>query len=344
METRQRLRTALTVLGVVIVVATCGYKFLGGSHVTWLDAVYMTIVTLSSVGYGEIVDTSHSVVLRVFNIFVLTFGLGTMLYVFSVATAFVVEGELKNIFWRRKMEKRIQSLRNHVIICGAGTTGMHVVVELHRTKRDLVVIDRDPDAPERLRTVGDIPFIPGDASDEDVLESAGLERAIGVVAALPSDRDNLVVIVTVRQRHPNVRIVARCLDAKMADKMLRAGANSTVSPSSIGGLRLASEMIRPRVVSFLDLMLRDRVQTLRIEEIHVPEQSPWVGQQLGQLNLRDRYQLGCLALKERGQDGFVYNPHDDLVVHPDTVLVVMGDVEHVKAARHAAEADVVRRA
>lgn len=343
-ETAQRLRSALIALGAVVVVASCGYKLLGHGDVSWLNAIYMTIVTLSSVGYGEIVDTSHSPTLRVFNILVLTFGLGTMLYVFSVATAFVVEGDLKNLFWRRKMLKRTQALRNHVIICGAGTTGLHVIEELHRTRRDLVVIDKSPENLARVAEIGDIPVIEGDASDEASLEAAGLDHASGVLAVLPSDKDNLVVVVTVRQKHPNIRIVARCDDAKMADKMLRAGAGSTVSPSSIGGLRLASEMVRPRVVSFLDLMLRDRLQTLRIEEIQVPYHSAWVEKPLGNIGLKEHFHLSCLALKPPGEDQFVYNPQDSDIVKGNMVLVVMGDVEHVKTARQAAEAEVVRRA
>ncbi len=343
MGTRDRLRTALIVLGFVIVVATCGYKILG-REVTWLNAIYMTIVTLTSVGYQEFVDTSHSPLLRIFNLFVLTFGLGTMLYVFSVSTAFIVEGDLKHLFWRRKMLKRIASLSNHIIVCGAGTTGQCVAEELHRTRRELVVIDRDPTHLERVQQIGDIPVVEGDGSDEDTLEAAGLDRASGVVTVLPSDKDNLVVVVTVRQKHPNIRIVARCADSKMADKMLRAGASSTVSPSAIGGLRLASEMVRPRVVSFLDLMLRDRMRTLRIEEIDVPFHSAWVGQSLNQLGLGDRFNLGCLALKEPGEEQFLINPGHSTVIKGHVVLVVMGDIENVHAARQAAEAEVVRRA
>src|SRR5258708_33871117 len=143
METRTRLRNALFVLLIVFIVASSGYRLLG-RDVSWLDAIYMTVITLTSVGYGEIVDTSHSHVLRVFNIFVLIFGLGIMLYVFSIATAFVVEGDLSRLFWKNKMLKRIKELRNHTIICGAGTTGLRVVEELQKTRRDMVVIDTTP--------------------------------------------------------------------------------------------------------------------------------------------------------------------------------------------------------
>lgn len=345
MENRSRLINALVAVGVVFVLAVSGYKYLGHGEVKWLDAIYMAVLTLTSVGYGEVVDTSHNPALRVFNIFVLTFGIGTMLYVFSIATAFVVEGDLKRLFWRRKMLNRIAALRDHIIICGAGTTGLRVVEELHKAGRGLVVIDEDPTYLERVTKIGEeIPVIAGDASDEDVLESAGLDRAGGVVAALPNDKDNLVVVITVRQKHPNIRIVARCMDTKMADKMVRAGASSTVSPNSIGGLRLASEMIRPHVVSFLDLMLRDQSKVLRIEEIYIPFHSSWVGHSLGELGLRERFTLGVLAVRQPGDEQFYYNPQDATDIKAKMVLVVMGDVEKIQAAREAAAAEVVRRA
>jgi voltage-gated potassium channel len=343
MDTRERLKSALGVLFAVVVFATVGYRLLG-RDVSWLDAVYMTVITLTSVGYGEIVDTSHNQLLRGFNLFVLTFGIGTMLYVFSVATAFVVEGDLKRIFWKRTMQKKIAAMRDHVIICGAGTTGLRVAEELYRTRRELVVIDSDSERLQRVSQLGDVPVIEGDASDEEVLESAGLDRAGGVVTALPNDKDNLVVVVTVRQKHPNVRIVARCVDTKMADKMIRAGASSTVSPNSIGGMRLASEMVRPTVVTFLDTMLREQNKTLRIEEIQVPYHSTWVGKTLAELGLRERYNLGCLALRAAGEDQFLYNPHDAEIVGAQMVIVVMGNVEDIQTARQAATAQMVRRA
>jgi voltage-gated potassium channel len=330
---------------IVVMVATSGYRLLGGHTVTWLDAIYMTVVTLTSVGYQEIISTHDNPPLRIFNIFVLIFGLGIMLYVFSIATAFVVEGDLSRLFWKNKMLKRIKGLRNHTIICGAGTTGLRVVEELQKTHREMVVIDTNPARLERVAQIyGEVPVIEGDASDEEILDLAGLDFAGGVITALPNDKDNLVVIITVRQKHPNVRIVARCLDSKMSDKMIRAGASSTVSPNAIGGLRLASEMVRPNVVNFLDMMLRDTEATLRIEEIPIPFHSTWVGKTLGVIELRERHNLSCLAIREPGEGDFRYNPHDAEVVRGNAVIVVMGNVDDIHVARQSAQAEVVRRA
>lgn len=337
MELQRRLIRALISLAMVMAIATSGYKLLG-RDVSWLDAVYMTVVTLATVGYGEIVDTSHSVPLRSFNLLVLTFGIGLMLYVFSVATAFVVEGELKNIFWRRKMQKLIAEFRGHIIVCGAGETGRAVVQELRKVGRQVVVVDHNPNQLEMLQDFSGVPLIQGDATDEDVLQQAGLEKASGIIAALPSDKDNLVVTVTVRQKYPTTRIVARNIETKMAEKILKAGANSTVSPTHIGGMRLASEMVRPHVVTFLDLMLKERSKTLRIEEIQVPYHSDWVSMELGHIQLRDKFNVSCLALRHSTDEAFRYNPPDTEIVKGNSVLVVMGDVEHIREARAAAEA------
>lgn len=337
MELRRRLLFAVLALVIVVFIAATGYRVLG-IDVTWLDAVYMTVVTLTSVGYGEIVSTSHSPALRIFNILVLVFGIGLMLYVFSVGTAFVVEGELKHLFWRRKMLKRIGELQGHILVCGAGETGLAVVHELVRTGRQVVVIEDDQQRLDRIRNMPGICLVEGDATDDEVLEQAGLSRSAGVVTSLPSDKDNLVVIVTIRQKHPTLRIVSRSIEQRMADKILRAGANSVVSPNQIGGMRLASEMVRPHVVTFLDLMLKEQSRTLRIEEIQVPYHSNWVGRTLEQLNLRDSFNLCCLAIKHPAEESYTYNPPEAEYVKGNSVMVVMGDVSDVGDARRAAEA------
>jgi voltage-gated potassium channel len=223
-------------------------------------------------------------------------------------------------------------------VCGAGETGRAVVQELRKVGRQVVVVDHDPKQLEMLQDFSGVPLIQGDATDEDVLQQAGLEKASGIIAALPSDKDNLVVTVTVRQKYPTTRIVARNIETKMAEKILKAGANSTVSPTHIGGMRLASEMVRPHVVTFLDLMLKERSKTLRIEEIQVPYHSDWVGIELGHIQLRDKFNVSCLALRHSTDDSFRYNPPDTEIVKGNCVLVVMGDVEHIREARAAAEA------
>lgn len=335
MSLRRQLAVSLLLFCIVVMGAVVGYRWLGGPGVSFLDALYMAVITVATVGYSEVVSTAGHPALRVFNIFVILFGIGILLYVFSASTAFIVEGELHDIFRRRKMLKQIRDMEGHFIVCGAGETGHYVVQELLKTGHPLVVIDHDQERLEKIQHLGDFPVLEGDAADEEVLTRAGVGRARGLVSVLPEDKDNLLVTVTVRQLNTKLRIVARCIDAKMIDRLVRAGANAAVSPNMIGGMRLASELIRPYVVSFLDLMLRDTVKTMRVEEIKVEQGSPWVGKTLQQTQLHKRFELLALAL-HRADGGLKYSPSDESVLAEGDVIVVLGDVNNAWKAREAA--------
>jgi len=335
MNLRRRLITAVLLLLIVVMITAAGYRILGGPHVSLLDAIYMAVITFATIGYGEIVNTGANPALRVFNMVMILFGIGTMLYVFSISTAFVVEGELKDIFRRRKMLKQIRDMKDHFIICGAGETAYHVAQELLKTGHPFVVIDLDEERLARIQHLGEFPVLKGEAADEEVLDGAGITRAHGLATVLPDDKDNLMVTVTARQMNPTVRIIARCADARMGEKMVRAGASSAVSPNMIGGMRMASELIRPHVVGFLDLMLREKSKTLRVEEIAVGESSTWVGKTIHDSEIHRRFELLALAVRDpRGET--TYNPQGDTVLKAGDVLIVMGDISQVRKAREAA--------
>lgn len=337
MELRRRLLRALAALALLAALAVIGFRVLG-RDVSWLDAVYMVTISLTGVGYQEIVDTSHSPLLRAFNIVVLIVGVSMMLYVLSLATAFFVEGNFGSLFRRRRMERRIAGFRGHFVVCGAGETGSLVLDELGKTGALAVVIDLKK---ERLEALADRPglaTVEGDATDLDTLERAGLARASCLVSALPHEKDNLVATVLVRQKDPKIRIVARHVDPAMADRLRKAGADATVSPTAIGGMRLASEAVRPHVVSFLDQMLKEHTATVRIEEISVPPRSPWAGRTLGGLELRERWGLTALALRTGPTAAFRYGPAPEETLAAGTVLVVLGDVRKIGEARATAGA------
>ncbi len=339
MELRRRLIYAVILLLAVTTLSVGGYLWLGGPHVPFLQALYMAVIPLAGVGYGEIVDTSHNPVLRIFNMFVVLVGVTITVYVFSSVTAFLVEGEITNIFWRRRMQKRISELKDHYVVCGLGTTGRHAVEELKKTGTPFVVIETHEENIQKLREHLDaahLLYIIGDATDDEVLVQAGIARARGLIVALSADKDNLVIIVTVRQMNPKIRIVARCTDPKFSEKMLKAGANSTVSPNHIGGLRMASEMLRPHVVSFLDLMLKEQSRTLRVEEIEVGNASSWVGKTLAQIDLRTAYNLLPMAVKRAdgaAEGHYQVNPPDSLTLEKGMVLIVIGDVKDLHRVR-----------
>lgn len=341
---RRRLANALLLLLALIVLAVTGYRLLGGSSVTFLQALYMAVITLAGVGYGEIVDTSHNAALRVFNMGIVLFGVAITVYVFSVVAAFLVEIEIANPLWRRRMERKIEQLTGHYIVCGLGDTGRYCVQELKSTNTPHVVVELHEDNVKKVRELHpemseELLFIVGDATEEEVLEKAGISRAKGLISALPHDKENLVVTVVARQRFPKLRIVARSATKRFAERMVRAGASATVSPTRIGGLRMASEAIRPAVVGFLDLMLQGQAQMLRVEEIPITPESPWAGRPLQDFPLQREYNLLALAVKrpaETGTPKFWVNPPQTLMLQSGSVIIVMGDLKDIERARKQA--------
>lgn len=338
MTVRKRLIIGFCLMLAVGTIAVIGYMVIGGPQVTLLDAMYMAVVTLSGVGYGEIIDSAHNHVLRTFNMFIVLIGVAVAVYVFSQLTAFLVEGELRNLFRRSRMHKQIMALRHHFIVCGLGKTGWHVVDELIKTRSPFVVIENSKQVIASLQEGEDtahgsrILYIEGDAADEKILEQAGIDVAAGVITTLPSDKENLVIIVIVRQRNHDIRIVSRCSDLSYAERMIKAGANSTVSPNHIGGLRMASEVLRPTVVGFLDLMLQQKSRTLRVEEILLSQSTAWDGKTLADINLHEHYDLLPLAVKSSTGELQV-NPRGPAKLHRGSTIIVLGDNANLRRAQ-----------
>ena len=345
MELRRRLTYAGVLLLILITFSTLGYRLLGGPSVGLLQALYMAVITVAGVGYSEIVATANNPALRIFNMFIVLFGVAVTVYVFSVVAAFLVEIEVTNPFWRRRMQTRVDELKDHFIVCGLGDTGRFVVAELQKTRTPCVVIDPSEENVRKMQelhveALREMLYVIGDATEEDTLEKAGLSRAKGLVTALPHDKDNLVITVLVRQRSPRLRIVSRSTDRKFADRMMKAGANATVSPSQIGGLRMASEAIRPHVVGFLDLLLKEQGKTLRVEEIEIQTGSPWAGKRLDEIDLKGRMNLLVLGLKHPPDSGLpelIVNPSDHATVTRGGVIIALGDMPDVDRARREAE-------
>ncbi|MFC1984082.1 potassium channel family protein [Chloroflexota bacterium] len=216
------------------------------------------------------------------------------------------------------MEKMANNSQDHYIVCGIGTVGLHIISELYSTKRPCLMVDVNKKNIERaLEVVQNGVFIEGDATDNTTLLKAGIEKAKGLFAVTGDDNQNLVMTLTAKQLNPSLRVVARCNEIKNSGKIRKVGADAVVSPTSIGGLRMASEMIRPTVVSFLDIMLRDREKNLRVEEVTVPHS--FVGVNLAALNLKRFTHTLLLAIRE--ENDWVYNPPDNHVITPENTLV-----------------------
>ncbi len=328
-ELRVRLLAALVFMVAVTLVGTVGFHIIDPSS-GWVRSFFMTAITLTTVGYGHEVQLDSNGAL-IFTAALILVGMGGVLYFVSTATAFILEGQLGHVFRRRRMEKELASLTNHLIVCGSGPTTLYAAQELVSVRRSVVLIVDTPEAAAHaLAELPDLHVVVGDAGSDDILEAAGVERAAGLVACTDSDRENLVVSLSARQMNPNIRIVSRVQDVGSTDKVRKVGADAVVSPDFIGGLRLASELIRPTVVTFLDVMLRDKDLNLRIEEVRIPQGSSSVGRALESLAL-DTVK-GALLLAVRAADGtWQYNPDGGLVVQAGSVLVFMGSPEVARA-------------
>jgi voltage-gated potassium channel len=308
------------ILLAIILIGTVGYWFIGGRQYSFVDTLYMTVITITTIGFQEVIDLSGNPGGRIFTIFIAISGIGIMAYIVTNLTALIVEGELTKSFRRRKMEKIAGNYRGHYIICGLGRVGCYIANELHATKRPHVLVDINKNNIEgSLESINDEVFIEGDATDSHTLLKAGVENAAGLFAVTADDNQNLVVSLTAKQLNPRLKVVARCNDIRNAERTKKAGADAVVSPTAIGALRMASEMVRPTVVSFLDIMLRDREKNLRVEELPVPESL--VGQPISALNLK-RFSRSLLLAVKTAKD-WVYNPPENYVINQNNTLVVM---------------------
>jgi len=333
-EVKQRLATAGLAVLAIFAVGVIGYTIIDHGQHRLLDALYMTVITLTTVGYSEIIPMEHNPAGRIFTMFLILFGMGILVYFVSAITAFLVEGQLEHVFWRKRMRQAIAELRHHVIVCGAGVVAGHLIEELLRVQRPVVAVIPQGSTLPQLAVERELPHIVGDASDEEVLAEAGLARADGLVAALEQDRDNVLVTLTSRQMNPAVRIVAMLVDPRNEAKLRRAGADSVVSPFLIGGMRMDSEMIRPMVVTFLDTMLRDRDRNLRVEEIRVGRGSTAIGRPVAELKIDDAPGLMLLALVEPSTQKWTFKPDGHTRVQEGATLIVMGDPHGVGELRH----------
>ena len=346
---RRRLGQAVLALILVTAAGVLGFSIISGGEHSLIDAIYMTVITLTTVGFGEIIDMSNNPAGRLFTVALLLVGMGIVAYTVPMLAAFLIEGQLLHIFARRRMDKDIGRMAGHFIVCGETAAAWYVAEELKLSGRSLVVVAPTEGASEgAYERLGDVPRVVGDPSDDEVLQEAGIERAGGVVVCMENDKDNVLVTLTARRLAPSARIVASTESRETEVKLRGAGADAVVSPSRIGGLRMASELVRPQVVSFLDQMLRDPRTSLRVEEIAIPDDSPVIGKTVGFLNVN---QLdGTVLLAVRTQGGQVlFKPAPDTPLDRGAILIAMVDaagrsrIEHRLRGEAVSDGDGERR-
>ena len=331
----RRLLAALAVLHTLVFAGSAGFWMLGQGRWGFMDCMFMTVITLSTVGFGELNHMSEVPGARALTVGLIVSGVGVLAYVQGNLTAILVEGAIGNAWRRNRMRKQIAEQSGHIVVAGCGATGKHVIEELIATRTPFVVIDSDIGHLERVS--GDLMdnkmlFVIGDATDDHTLIAAGIKSARGVVAALTHDKDNLFVTLSARSLNPSARIVTKIIEDDAARKMIKAGATSVVSPTMIGGRRMASELIRPEVNEFLDQMLRDKDKNLRLEETTIPDRSSFIGMALKDTPIRRETRLLVVAVRDADRS-FTYNPDPDFVITQGTTLIVMGEADSVVKLR-----------
>jgi voltage-gated potassium channel len=261
--------------------------------------------------------------------------MGLVLYFASTLTALLVDGNLRAVYRLKKMLKRLGSMREHTAVCGLSKTGSHVVEELVLTGHPCAVLDQDPDRVNRIleHYDGRVPALVGDATRDEDLLKLGVDRAKALVISLGEDVDNLYCTLSARQLNPKLCIIVTSDDHRLEQKYHHGGADSVVYPNLIGGQRIASQLVRPEVVTFLDLMLRDQKNILRIEQIRLPDSGHVVGRSLASSGIRRIGEVLVVAIL-RGVDGeFAFNPGPETTLQPNDTLIVLGEVGQIRAVR-----------
>jgi len=311
---------------VFLVIGPVGYIFL--EETSFLDGLYLTIITISTVGYGDIAPTT--VPGRFFTVLLIFSGVGYVMYIFSQITEAMVEGGLQRFVEKRRMQKKMTRLQDHYIVCGFGRIGQEICSILQENNRTFVVIENDDEVLRELDELGYI-ALQGDASDDDVLLKAGIKNARGLVAVVSTDAENLYITLTARGLNSQLFILTRSSGTPgVAKKLKRAGATKVISPYSIGARRMAQLIVRPTVVDFLDLAMQARELGLCMEELLVTKQASFIDKTLMQSGLRSKYDIIVVAIK-RPDTPMIFNPGPDSKILQDDILIVLGDNQQISA-------------
>ena len=293
---------------------------------SFLDAAYMTALTVTTVGFMEVHQTSDSG--KIFTIFIMIIGVGYFLYITGVIMKYIVEGEIRSLLGRKRLDKKISKLRNHYVVCGYGRIGRVLCPLITVESTDLVVIEKDDTLVETLEK-DKLHYLHGDVSNETLLKKAGIKKASYMIAALGSDIANVFLVLTARQLNPDIYILARASNSNVKDKLLIAGANKVESPYDIGAISMGLQLLRPSVSNFLSVALSRKNKGIQIEELFIPKTSKYTNIDLKDSQIRQDFNLIIIAIKKISGE-MLFNPHFETLIEPQDTVIVMGKTENLK--------------
>ena len=332
MEGYRKFNFVITILIALLLIGTVGYKFL--LNVSIIDALYMTVITISTVGYAEVATMDAKA--KLFTIFLIFLSLGTVGYIFSSMVSSFLEGDLKDAWRRRRMEVGISKLKDHYIICGGGETGGNAIKQFKKSNVPFIVIDKDEEIIKEL-IENKIYAIQGDATEEEVLDKAKIKFAKGLISSLSTDADNVYTVLTAREMNSNLYIVSRAINKNANERLKKAGANNTISPNEIGGSRMAALMLRPTVIAFLDIVTHDGDLILDLEDVTICEDSIIINRSLMEARIPEKTGLIVLAIKTISNKKLIFNPSSNQVLKMGDTMVVLGTEEQVIKLREIAK-------
>ncbi len=323
MKLIRQLIIAIIVILILLVAGTAGFHLIEGWPL--FDALYMTVITITTVGYGEIHQLSKEG--RIFTVFLIMSSFGGMGYVLgSIAQTFIA-GQIRMALGRRKLEKKVKRLKNHYVLCGYGRIGSFIAREFDVENVPFVVIEKEP-ARIKLLDEDGFPYVEGDATDDENLISAGVETAKCLVAATGSDADNLYITLSTRSLNPTIYILSRAGEEGAEKKLLSAGANRVVSPYLMGAARMLNAVLRPNIVEFVDLVVERKHLELQLEEITVEDDARFKGKPLRESGIRREFGLIVVAIK-KGSGDMIFNPSSETLIEKGDVLIALGEKKHL---------------
>ena len=325
MDSARHIIMSVVLTLLIVVLGASGYVIIEGWNV--IDALYMTVITLATVGYREVHDVSQ--IGRLYTILLIFVGVGCLGYVGGTLMQFIVEGRIRTVLGRRRLDKKIGRLKNHYIVCGYGRIGRVLCENLRRKKSfDLVVVEKNEDLVHVMDEDG-VLYVFGDAADETILLRAGIEHAKGLVAVLATDTDNVFLVLTARQLNPDLIIMARASRNRSKSKLMAAGANEVESPYDMGARSMAQKIIRPAVTTFLDFAVTHQRKDIQMEEMQISDSSKLANVMLKDSGIRQDYNLIIMAIKKYN-GSMLFNPSFESVIQPGDTVIAVGEVANLQ--------------
>lgn len=330
-EDKKKIKIIIGIFLSILIIGTIGYMFI--LKISLIDAIYMTIITISTVGFKEV--AKMNIIAKIFSILLILFGVGTVGYTFTTIIVMFVEGTMQNIWRDKKMEKKIDKIKNHTIICGGGETCSVIVKEFIKTDSEFVIIEKNEEKYLKLRDKGYL-VIYGDSTEDLYLERAGIKKASGLITVLPTDADNIVTALTARNMNSEIHIISKAIDETSHQKLKKVGADKTISMNEIGGSRMAALMLKPHIISFLDVVTRMGEIELDLEQVEICKSSSIKNLELRRAEIPKKTGLIVLAIKKLNEEKLYFNPSPDYILRIGDILLVLGKEEQIEKLRELA--------